>query len=92
MPVAQALSAFRRSRRGDLPDFPIIFPISSAKTGSHPTASATTQFFGIGLGGTSGNLSRKLRGFGDPFSLCARLWSQKYRQRAIRLCIEKSRS
>jgi hypothetical protein len=43
MPVAQALSAFRRSRRGDLPEFPIIFPISSAKTGSHPTASATTH-------------------------------------------------
>ncbi|MCP2001076.1 hypothetical protein J2S34_003559 [Nitrobacter winogradskyi] len=37
-------------------------------------------------------MSRKLRGFRDPSGLCARLWSQKYRKRALCLCIENSRS
>jgi hypothetical protein len=54
-----------------------------ATSSSH--ASSTTQFAGTGLGDTSVDLSRKLRGFRDPSGLCARLWPQKYRQRALSL-------
>jgi hypothetical protein len=59
---------------------------------SSSLASSTTQFAENGLRGISLNLSRILRGFGDASGLCARLWLQKYRQRALRLCIEYSRS
>jgi hypothetical protein len=54
-----------------------LFRPNNTETRSQLTASATTQFVGIELDGTSVNLSRKLRGFGDPFSLCPRLWSRK---------------